>query len=443
MRRFSPRLLVALPLLALVLILAGCEDPQLHSQSAAQQDLIGPVRINSAIEACDNPNPIDPNCTASGGVDQLLMGYRVPSSAEAPESFTSTSGVPATFHKSSSYSDELERLAPAATGETWVGYISDPLEVPAATGHQKVSVAPGFGVPSSAAGSPFTYATVVGWRDNSVVTDATRDVVCDATGLVNQSDSGSTNCQTDASSDGTVDIDLATLPLNDLTMAAGAAPTVHAGDTATIPFVATLLGPGLTSGSFALAAASPLTGATATPGSSTLAPSHGDNAVSATLKIPATAAAGDYPVTLTATNGGQTRQATGTVHVVALPGLVVSLGARSVTVKNGVASLRVSCPADSVDPCAGTVSLATAGKVLVAKKHKARKRTLRLGSGQFTLAPGASGTAAVDLTDAALKALARTGKLSAKATFVMTDRAGKASRSVSRVVLRGAKARKK
>jgi hypothetical protein len=131
------------------------------------------------------------------------------------------------------------------------------------------------------------------------------------------------------------------------------------------------------------------------------------------------------------------------VHVLAVPGLVISFKSHSLTAsKGGTVGLPISCPADSIDPCAGSVTLATAGKVLVAKK-KARKRTLKLGSHKFNVAPGASSVVKVKLTSAGRKTLARTRRLGAKATFKMTNRAGKTSVTVKRVTLHAPKVRKK
>jgi hypothetical protein len=235
-----------------------------------------------------------------------------------------------------------------------------------------------------------------------------------------------------------------TVALNDLTLSPGAAPSVLPGDTATVPFVATLAGPALPGGSsFSLAAISGLPGATAAPGAASLAPSPGANAASATVKVPVTASPGDYPLTLTATSGGQTRQATGSVHVSALPPINVSIN-RSLSVKNGIASLSLTCPSSNVDSCAGSVTLNTAGKVLVAKrKPKARRRALKLGSSTFSIAPGQTGTIAIKISALGRKALARTGKLRANATFTLKNRAGQAAKHVSHVTLVQAKARKK
>jgi hypothetical protein len=131
------------------------------------------------------------------------------------------------------------------------------------------------------------------------------------------------------------------------------------------------------------------------------------------------------------------------VHVSALPPINVSIN-RSLSVKNGIASLSLTCPSSNVDSCAGSVTLNTAGKVLVAKrKPKARRRALKLGSSTFSIAPGQTGTIAIKISALGRKALARTGKLRANATFTLKNRAGQAAKNVSHVTLVQAKARKK
>lgn len=445
MRRFSPRLLLALPVLVvLIVVLSGCESFTVTGTTAQQQDVVGPVRIASAIEGCDNndPNPSDvSDCTSESGF-QLLSGYRVPAGTAAPESFDSSGIVTSTFHKSSSYTSELERLAPAPAGEEWVGYLSDTLNVPSLdAGPQKISAGPDMGLPSGFTGAAFNFAVVTGLRTLSPVS-ATDPVACNASSLFATSSDSSTQCAFNPNTLDAVNTDSST-DVSNLLLSAGTAPSVHPGDTATVPFVAKLTG--VASGaSFALGGSSPLAGATVTPASPTLSAAPGDNATTAAVKVPANAAPGDYPVTLTATHGTATRQATGSVHVLALPSLIITLGKTSLTVsKGGTVSLPVSCPSTSLDPCNGTVSLVTAGKVLVAKKHKARKRTLKLGSGKFSVPAGKTGTVKIKLSAAGRKALARTGKLRANATFTLTNRAGVSNKTVKHLTLKRAKARKK
>lgn len=442
MRRFSSRTLLILAVFVFAgFIIVGCEDPTLVTQEAKQVDQIGPMKINTVVEACAG-SPTNINCSPQAV--QLLVGYRVPAGTTGPDSVTNsgaTDTVSTTFHRSDSYASELQRLSPAAAGEQWIGYVSDLLNLAqTTTDPDRESLAPEFTLPPGFAGNVFKYAIVIGDRFNNVNPDPTRAVTCNLT-MLTSSSPDNTTCQT-STSPGGLGTDVEGPTTNDLGLAPGAAPTVHGGDTATVPFVATLAGPALGS-PLQLSASSPLAGGTAAPGSPSLAPATGANASSATLKVPASAATGQYPVTLTAASGGQTRSATGIVHVLAVPGLVISFRSHSLTAsKGGTVGLPISCPADSIDPCAGSVTLTTAGKVLVAKK-KARKRTLKLGSHKFNVAPGASRVVNVKLTSAGRKTLARTRRLGAKATFKMTNRAGKTSVTVKRVTLHAPKVRKK
>jgi hypothetical protein len=349
--------------------------------------------------------------------------------------------VPGTFHKSASYASELERLDAAAPGEVWVGYITDDLNIPATTGdQQRGTTEPKFGIPAGA--GPFTYASVVGHRDNTSLGNPDRAVVCDAADLFAQSDSNSTECVTFPETLDAVN-STTTVPVNDLQLTTGDA-FAHPGDTATVPFVARLTGQPLPAGGFTMSVnAGAIAGAAGTPAAPTLVPAPGDNATSATVKVPPTAVPGDYPITLTATSGTQTRSATGTLHVLGVPPNPAGLLGRSVRVyKGGVGSIVLICPISAIDPCAGTVSLASAGKVSVAKRKKAR-RVLKLGSGKFDVAPGKTGSADVKITAAGRKMLASTGKLRAKATFITKNRAGDTSKNVRSLTLLAPKTRKR
>src|SRR5919204_3528948 len=166
MRRLSPRLLVAVPLLvAAAIVVAGCEPLTLDSQTAQQQDLIGPVQISTPMETCNSGPPgVNDTCGVLTSF-QLLVGYRLPAGTSAPESVPSSGSgdtTTTTFHKSASYTSELQRLVPAPSGEEWVGYISDQFDLPALSGNgpDKVTLAPSFGMSPSLFGSPFTYRTV-------------------------------------------------------------------------------------------------------------------------------------------------------------------------------------------------------------------------------------------------------------------------------------------
>jgi hypothetical protein len=102
----------------------------------------------------------------------------------------------------------------------------------------------------------------------------------------------------------------------------GGAVSVAPGQNATVPF--TLRYAGDAGPTFALSAATGIPGASAVPSSSSLTPAAaGFQDASVGVSVPAGTPAGAYAVTLTATVGGQTRSAQGTVNVV-LPGTAPS-----------------------------------------------------------------------------------------------------------------------
>src|SRR6185312_404851 len=102
MRRFSSRTLLILAVFTFAgFVIVGCEDPTLVTNEATQVDQIGPMKINSVVEACAG-SPTNINCSPQGPL-QLLVGYRVPEGASGPESVPSSGAhdtVSTTFHKS-------------------------------------------------------------------------------------------------------------------------------------------------------------------------------------------------------------------------------------------------------------------------------------------------------------------------------------------------------
>jgi hypothetical protein len=108
----------------------------------------------------------------------------------------------------------------------------------------------------------------------------------------------------------------------------------------------------------------------------------------------------------------------------------VALGSHTLKVKNGRVVVTVPCPADAVGNCAGTDTLATAGKVAAPKAifaAKRKKKVLKLGKGRFSIAPGKRGKVTIKLNRTALKLLKKHRTLRAKQTVVAHD-----SRNVNR-----------
>src|SRR5262249_26217077 len=194
------------------------------------------------------------------------------------------------------------------------GYIADAFFAPEGD-TTKLTITPQFTPPTSP--TTFNYRTVAGARliDGShLITDG---VDCGANPLA-QDASTQTQCISSPTDLTTVNNDLH-VDTNDMTMSAGSPPSVYPGDTASVPFDLKLLGPASPLASFALSATTGLAGATAAPGAGNQALSPGDNAQSVGVPVPISATPGSYPVTLTAANGAQSRSASGSLTVLALP----------------------------------------------------------------------------------------------------------------------------
>jgi Ca2+-binding RTX toxin-like protein len=108
----------------------------------------------------------------------------------------------------------------------------------------------------------------------------------------------------------------------------------------------------------------------------------------------------------------------------------VTITSGSVKVRNGVASIKVSCPATSPGNCAGSLALRTAKAVRVA----GLKAVLQLGSARYDLAPGASRTLKVKLAQGSRRLADRRGHLEARAV-ASTGRSGQIAQSSKRLTL--------
>ncbi|HEX5609566.1 MAG TPA: calcium-binding protein [Solirubrobacterales bacterium] len=111
----------------------------------------------------------------------------------------------------------------------------------------------------------------------------------------------------------------------------------------------------------------------------------------------------------------------------------VTLGATKVAKagKKLFAQLPLSCPSTETGGCQVSVTLQTAKAV----KLGAVKAIVVLGSANVTLAPGATATAKIPLK-ASASALAKGGKLAAKALFTSTDSAGNTVNTTALVALK-------
>lgn len=420
------------------LFLSGCVTIQ--SQTVNQPNGVGPVQISTVIDIC-NPNigTPPPKCTVPTDAGQLLLAYRVPNGTTTPDSFPGTTPTQSiTFSRSSSLTSQLESLLPSGPGEKWNGYIASPVFAPAGD-DTLMTVNPTF-TPPNPDPTTFTYRTVVGARevDGSHLSTAAVDCGADALGV---NTSAQTQCISSPGSTGTVNSDQH-LDTNELQLSAGSPPSVYPGDTASVPFDLKLLGPASPLASFALGAATGLSGASATPGAANQALAPGDNAQSVNVPVPLSAAAGSYPVTLTAVNGPQSRSASGSMTVLALPAAPLpSFKSKTVTASGSSATYSLICAGGSgvIDPCNGTVSVSSSKAVAA----KAKKKVLKFGSGKFNIAVGKSGKAKIKLTKKGLAYLNKHGK--AKVTITVTDlnRAGAAHTTKTHGTLKKAKKKHK
>lgn len=317
---------------ALAIALSGCVI--IKSNSSAQLDGIGSVQITTTFCASDgdsnNPgySPPDPSCQGPGtggnananaanagaGTLQLLLAYRIPDDATAPESFDATSPAGATFTRSASYGAELQSLSPAPSGEQWVGYASNAQSYNQ-SGNQYFSVAPRFGLQHGPKGEPFegpfSYRVTVGYRRADGSNPVTRPVDC---GPV----------LTDVHNDGPGDmicIDSPTpaalasslqQPTQDLgILDAPGAESVKQGRAARVKFQLDYAGDGNPAPTFLLDASTNVPGATAVPSTPLLTPEEGTSQVRVVVRPPIGTDTGSYDVTLTASvPGGETRSST-------------------------------------------------------------------------------------------------------------------------------------
>jgi Ca2+-binding RTX toxin-like protein len=110
--------------------------------------------------------------------------------------------------------------------------------------------------------------------------------------------------------------------------------------------------------------------------------------------------------------------------------LPVAIKGGTLKVANGVASIALTCPANSPGKCTGTLEIRTAGSVKLA----GLKVVVRLGSAHYTIAPGTTKTVKVRLAKGAQRLADRNGHLKVRA-IATTGPAGKTASSSKSVTL--------
>lgn len=289
--------------------------------TAAQQDVIGAVRVSSTIctsgfgslagAAPVTPSPCDAGTAGSPPpTGQYLVGYLVPDGTTVPDSLSSPDLPGVAFVPSASYAAALEAQQAPSPGARWVGYRSEVVTSPTP---KLVHVDADFGLPSVGTGRPFegplAITHVVGDREVEGSYPADRPVDCSEQ---RPAAGGNTELVTACVQD-TATLEVAT---RDLSVVPAGVTTVQPGEKAWVPFDARFRGEPDPSATFALAASTDLPGARAVLDRTTLVPSgNGTHSQTVEVAVPAEAAPGDYRVTLKATVGGQTRAAIATLRV--------------------------------------------------------------------------------------------------------------------------------
>lgn len=313
------------------LVLSGCAVFD-GTPTASQQQTIGKVAIQFSVCASETgATPPAGSCTNEGNSDetagtapaQLWMGFRVPAGTVPPTTFTSSStgpndtGPQLVFTSSSAYTEELQRLEPAASGQEWVGYVSQYVDHNETSGDQNFTATADFGLPKSKNGAPFagpfTYQLVVGGREyfqgsatNPMTPPTTEPIDCleSATTGYDSFESGSSAPSydwicIDDSSPSTLGTS-ATLATRDAGIVPGKKVTTAAGKKAHLHFTFKYEGssPGA---SFKLTATTHLRGAKVSVSPKSVTPSGTSSTpVTVTVTVPATGKAGTYKIKLTA-----------------------------------------------------------------------------------------------------------------------------------------------
>src|SRR3954454_12970391 len=169
MRTHARHFLIIAAVAVLAFAFSGCVF--ISRQSSQQLNQIGGVQLTTTAGG-----------NGSGGEQvQLLIAYRVPIDASAPNSITTTNtttGGPITLTESPSFESQLTGKSAPPPTQRWVGFISPTVTAPST--HQDFTVSPVFGLGRGADGSPFrgpfNYRVIVGFRNVDGTHPASRPV---------------------------------------------------------------------------------------------------------------------------------------------------------------------------------------------------------------------------------------------------------------------------
>lgn len=312
-RKFARNVALILALAAMATAMTGCVVIQ--SQSGQQLNTIGdPIQLTTT--ACFSGQTGCPDLGNSGQAAtrgfQILLGYRIPAAADAPQSITTVAGQPLTFNSDPSYASELERLAPTGPNQQWVGYRT--ANIASTPSSPTFTVSPTFDRPEPENGAPlgpFDYRVVTGARQTP---SPNPDVPVACGSSLTDTSNASICVDSPQVSDVATNLEQ---PNRDLGVLDDSVPVqVNQGDVARLPFLLAYFGDGANAPTFTLSASTDVAGTSATLGAPTITPNAGPNRVNVGVSVPLNTAPGDYDVTLTASlPNGQTRSSTHELHV--------------------------------------------------------------------------------------------------------------------------------
>ncbi len=321
--RTPTRPLLLVIALGAVTLLSGCAV--IAAQTAQQLGTIGAVRITTTIcfsQQAGCPDTGNSGYGATHAGFQVMLGYRIPQDASAPQAFNTTSGQFLSFGRDGSYAAELQRLLPAPEGQKWVGYRTAGLD--SAPSSPTFSVAPSFGLRQGSDGAPFSgpfsYRVVSGAR----VTPGNPNAPVDCGPNPAGNDSNKTSCvDSPSTSEAGSDLQQPTQDLGILDQVAS--QRARRGAAAPVQFRLVFAG-ARPAPAFSLKASTDIPGASAKVQPPSVTPSGPSSKAAVKLHVPPNVPDGSYDVTLVASlPGGQNRVSTHEIQVGASASLCGSI----------------------------------------------------------------------------------------------------------------------
>ncbi len=316
------RLALAAALACVTALTSGCVVFQGGVDAGPQSQIIGDFPVKLVVCASGSPGCPDGGFSqfiALDGTGQVLLGIRLQTNVSIPSSFTSTGPEALAFTESPSYAAELQRLAPAAPGTRWIGFISAVTNYAFESGPQSFPVQLPYTLGRGADGSPFKGPVEgelrLGGRQVTAAFPGSRPVVCgpSLTAVFDEDTSAANEVQLICTDTIATHLD----PVRDLGILTGAAAGGSPGGLAGMAFEVRFAGAASLLADFTLTATTTLPGASVAVTPEVFTPTtNGTSQARVAVGIPAAARAGAYNVTLTARlANGQSRTGVGKLTV--------------------------------------------------------------------------------------------------------------------------------